>query len=210
MPELVYRHKTGLYVNLTNRCPTACVFCIKNEWKMFYRGSDLNLDGAEPEAGAFTGLIKDAWLQKSFDELVFCGYGEPTMRLETLIKIARAVKTGQGLSPVPDELRIRLNTNGLGSLINGRDIVPELKGLIDSVHVSLITVDAVQWLALMRPGPEYARNGFESALTFVRAAARVLPETVVTAIAGIGADLGKIRALAGELGAGIRIRPVLD
>jgi len=209
MLTLIYRYKTKLYVNLTNRCPTACVFCIKSKWKMVYRGSDLDLGGAEPDAGAFTGLIKEAWLQEPFDELVFCGYGEPTMRLEALIETARAVKTG-GLRPVPDDLRIRLNTNGLGSLINGRDIVPELKGLIDSAHVSLNTTDPVQWLALMRPGPEYARKGFESALAFVREAARVLPETVVTAIDGIGADLEKIKALAGELGAEIRIRPGLD
>ena len=208
MPALIYRYKTGLYVNLTNRCPTACVFCIKSKWKMVYHGNDLDLGGAEPDAGAFTGLIRKAWLQKPFEELVFCGYGEPTMRLETLIRTAGSVKTGE-LDPVPDDLRVRLNTNGLGSLINGYDIVPGLKGLIDSVHVSLNTSDPVQWLALMRPGPEYAQKGFEGALSFVRASARVLPETVATAINGIGADLEKFKALAGELGAKIRIRPGL-
>ena len=209
MPTLIYRYKAGLYVNLTNRCPTACVFCIKSRWKMDYRGSDLDLGGKEPDAGAFTGLLSEAWLQKPFDELVFCGYGEPTMRLETLIKTARAVKTG-GIVHVPKDLRIRLNTNGLGSLVNGRDIVPELKGLIDSAHISINTADPAQWLALMRPAPEYAEKGFESALAFVRASVRVLPETVITAIEGVGSDLVKFRALAGELGAKFRIRPALD
>jgi len=206
---LIYRYKTGLYVNLTNRCPTACVFCIKSGWKMGYRGSDLNLGGAEPAAAAYAAQIKDAWLQKSFEELVFCGYGEPTMRLQALLDTAKAVRTG-ALAPVPKELRIRLNTNGLGSLVNGRDIVPELKGLVDSVHVSINTADPAQWPALMRPAPEYARDGFESALSFAAEAARLLPETVVTAIDGVGADLEKVRDLAARIGAGLRIRPRLE
>lgn len=206
---LIYRYKTGLYVNLTNRCPTACVFCIKSAWKMDYRGSDLNLGGLEPDAAAYAAQIKDAWLQAPFDELVFCGYGEPTMRLQALLDTARAVRTG-ALAPVPKELRIRLNTNGLGSLVNGRDIVPELKGLVDSVHVSLNTADPAQWPALMRPAPGYAREGFESALSFAAEAARTLPETVVTAIDGVGADLEKVRALAARIGAALRIRPLLE
>ncbi len=209
MLTLVYRYKTGLYVNLTNRCPTACVFCIKNRWKMGYRGSDLGLGGREPDAAAYAAKIKDAWLQQSFDELVFCGYGEPTMRLAELLETAKAVRSGS-LAPVPKELRIRVNTNGLGSLVNGRNIVPELKGLVDSVHVSLNTADPAQWLALMRPAPEYAPGGFEGALAFAREAASSLPETLVTAIDGTGADLDKVKALADGLGAGLRIRPRLE
>jgi TatD family-associated radical SAM protein len=208
-PSVVYRHKAGLYVNLTNRCPTACVFCIKSKWKMAYRGSNLDLGGAEPDAETITSLIKAEWTLAPFEELVFCGYGEPTMRLDALLAVAGAVKSG-ALAPVPAGLRVRLNTNGLGGLVNGMDIVPRLKGLVDAVHVSLNTAEPSQWLAMMRPRPEYAQEAFNSALEFVRGASRVIPETVVTAIKNNGIDLEKFSALAGELGAKPCIRARLE
>jgi TatD DNase family protein len=204
-PSLVYRHLTGLYVNLTNRCSTACVFCIKHKWKMKYRGSNLNLEGTEPDAETLLGLIRTEWAHAPFNELVFCGYGEPTMRLDVLLAVAGAVRSG-GLFPVPAGLRVRLNTNGLGSLVNGKDIIPALEGLVDSVHVSLNTADPDQWLAMMRPGPEYADKGFESVLDFIRGSARAIPETVVTAIRDNSVDLKKFSALAKKLGAGHRLR----
>jgi TatD family-associated radical SAM protein len=204
-PSLVYRHLTGLYVNLTNRCPTACIFCIKHKWKMKYRGSDLNLEGAEPDAETLLKLIRMEWAQAPFNELVFCGYGEPTMRLDVLLAVAGAVRSG-GLSPVPAGLRVRLNTNGLGNLVNGKDITPALEGLVDAVHVSLNTADPDQWLAMMRPGPEYADKGFESVLDFIRGSARAIPETVATAIRDNAVDFKRFSALAKKLGAGHRLR----
>ena len=204
-PAVVYRYKAGLYVNLTNRCPTACVFCIKNKWKMAYRGSNLDLGGAEPDTATILSLITKEWGLTPFNELVFCGYGEPTMRLDALLTVAGAVKSGM-LLPVPADLRVRLNTNGLGGLVNGMDIIPRLNGLVDAVHVSLNTPDPAQWLAMMRPRPEYAQKAFTSALEFVRGAAGVIPETVVTAIKGTGVDFEKFSALAKELGAKPMIR----
>jgi TatD family-associated radical SAM protein len=208
-PSVVYRHGTGLYVNLTNRCPTACVFCIKNRWKMKYRGSDLDLAGVEPDADELLALTAAEWERAPFDELVFCGYGEPTMRLDALLALAGAVKGGK-LSSLPPGLRVRLNTNGLGSLVNGGDIVPELKGLIDAAHVSLNTADPAQWLAMMRPRPEYAVKGFESVLGFIRGAAGVLPETAATAIRNGSVDLKRFETLAEELGAACRLRSRLE
>ncbi|HOW89068.1 MAG TPA: TatD family nuclease-associated radical SAM protein [Elusimicrobiales bacterium] len=208
-PALVYRYGEGLYVNLTNRCPTACVFCIKHAWKMKYRGNDLALGQAEPEPGEVTALIRGEWERGGFKELVFCGYGEPTMRLDALLAVASAVKRGL-LAPVPAGLKVRLNTNGLGSLVNGRDIVPELKGLVDSVHISLNTADPEQWLAMMRPAPEYAGEGFKGVLAFVRAAVGSIPETAVTAIRGGGTDLEKFSSLAKALGASCRLRDGLS
>lgn len=208
-PSVIYRYKEGLYVNLTNRCPTACVFCIKNNWKMSYRGSNLDLGGAEPDTTTVMALIKKEWAAHPFKELVFCGYGEPTMRLGALIAVAGAVKSGS-LAPVPADLRVRLNTNGLGGLVNGRDIVPELKGLIDAAHVSLNTADPAQWLAMMRPRHEYAAKGFESVLDFIRGAAGALPETAATAVRNDAVDLKRFEALAKELGAICRLRSRLE
>jgi len=208
-PAAAYRYHTGLYLNITNRCPTACVFCIKNKWKMDYRGSNLDLGGAEPDIETLFALIKAEWTQSPFDELIFCGYGEPTMRLDVLLAAAGAVKSG-ALAPIPAGLRVRLNTNGLGGLVNGEDIVPKLKDLVDSVHVSLNTADPAQWLTLMRPRPEYAQKGFKCVLDFIRDTALVIPETVATAIRDNGVDLEKFSALAKELGARPRIRARLE
>ena len=208
-PAVVYRHHTGLYLNITNRCPTACVFCIKHKWKMDYRGNNLDLGGAEPDVETLFALIKAEWTQAVFDELIFCGYGEPTMRLDVLLAVAGAVKSG-ALAPVPAGLRVRLNTNGLGGLVNGEDIVPKLKDLVDSVHVSLNTADPGQWLAMMRPGREYAQKGFQSVLAFIRAAALVIPETMVTAISNNDINIDKFSALAKELGGVPRLRGSLE
>jgi len=207
-PSVVYRYHDGLYVNLTNRCSTACSFCIKNSWKMDYRGHSLDLRGREPSAAEVLGLAAAEWRARPFAELVFCGYGEPTMRLPELLEIARGVRSGRA-APLPAGLRLRLNTNGLANAVWGRDTAPGMKGLIDSVHVSLNTADPEQWLKLMRPRPEFAAQGYEKVKEFIRSAAACLPEVFATAVDG-GTDLEKFRALASELGAKPRVRPLLD
>ena len=208
-PSIVYRYGRGLYVNLTNRCPTACVFCIKHAWKMDYRGSNLDLSGAEPSPKEVIDLAKKEWAVSPFEELVFCGYGEPTMRLEALLACARLIKSGRS-APLPAGLRVRINTNGLANAVWGRNTVPEMKGLVDSVHVSLNTSDPAQWTALMRPMEPWAAGGFEKVKEFIREAARALPEVFATAVEGNGADLEKFKALAAELGAVPRVRGRLD
>lgn len=208
-PSIVYRYRNGLYVNLTNRCPTACVFCVKNDWKMDYRGSNLNLGGAEPSPAEVLALAKEQWAAAPFQELVFCGYGEPTMRLEAMLACARLIKTGRA-APIPSSMKVRLNTNGLANAVWGRNVVPEMKGLIDSVHVSLNTADPAQWLALMRPLEPWAATGFEKVKEFIREAVMLLPEVFATAVEGRDIDQEKFKALAVRLGAEPRLRPRLD
>jgi len=208
-PSIVYRYKDGLYVNLTNSCPTACVFCVKNAWKMGYRGSDLNLAGSEPSPAEVIAAAKAEWQAGPFKEFVFCGYGEPTMRLEALLACARLIKKGRA-APVPETLRIRLNTNGLANAVWGRNVVPEMKGLIDSVHVSLNTSDPAQWLERMRPMEPWAASGFEKVKEFIREASMLLPETVATAVEDANVDAEKFRELAAKLGAEVRLRPRLE
>ena len=208
-PSIVYRYQKGLYVNLTNRCPTACVFCVKNAWKMDYRGSDLNLRGGEPAPADVIALAREQWAAQPFEELVFCGYGEPTMRLEALLACARMVRNGRA-EPIPRNIRIRVNTNGLANAVWGRNVVPEMKGLIDSVHVSLNTADPLQWAAIMRPMDPWKAAGFEKVKEFIREASLLLPEAYATAVEQEGVDLQKFRELAASLGAEPRVRPRLD
>jgi len=208
-PSIVYRYGSGLYVNLTNRCPTACVFCVRNAWDMDYRGANLDLAGAEPPPLEVAAQAAAQWAAAPFEELVFCGFGEPTMRLDALLACARLVRDGKA-APVPPAVRIRLNTNGLANAVWGRDVVPEMKGLIDSVHVSLNTADPLQWAALMRPKKPWDRDGFEKVKEFIREAARLLPETVATMVEGNGVDAARFRTLAAELHARPRVRERLE
>lgn len=208
-PTIVYRYGEGLYVNLTNSCPTSCVFCIKNTWKMDYRGNDLNLAGLEPAPSDVIAAAKAEWAAAPFKELVFCGYGEPTMRLEALLTCARMIKSGRA-DPIPSSLRVRLNTNGLANAVWGRNVVPEMKGLIDAVHVSLNTADPAQWLERMRPMEPWKATGFEKVKEFIREAALLLPEAVATAVEDDTVDAKKFRELASGLGAEVRLRPRLE
>ncbi|MCX5784471.1 MAG: TatD family nuclease-associated radical SAM protein [Elusimicrobia bacterium] len=207
-PSIVYRYKTGLYVNLTNRCPTACVFCIKNKWNMDYRGANLNLEDLEPSPAEVARLAAQTYAEKSFDELVFCGYGEPAMRWDAVLETARLIRSG-GAAPVPSGMKIRLNTNGLANLICGRNVAPELKGLVDAVHVSLNASEPGRWAELMRPQARYAEKGFESVKDFIRDTARLLPETIATIIDCDRREMAAFENLVAGLGAKPRVRAAL-
>lgn len=203
-PSVAYRFKGALYLNLTNRCPTACEFCIKRGWDMRFRGSDLRLGPVEPSVPEAMRAAEEELRRAPCSEAVFCGYGEPTCRLPELLALCAELRR---LRP---GLRLRLNTVGLSDLVNGRPTAPELAGSLDAVRISLNTADPAEWLRLMRPLPEYREKGFESVLSFIRDCARRLPDTVVTAIERPGADLEACRALAATLGAGFARRPYLD
>lgn len=198
-PSVVYSYRDNLYVNLTNRCPVACSFCIKSSWKWMYRGHDLRLR-RDPGIPDVIEALGD--LQK-YEELVFCGYGESTYRLEELKAVAREARA-RGIRS------IRLNTIGLANLIHQRDVVPDLMGIVDAVSISLNTADPDQWRELHRPLKAYAHEGFLAAQEFIRDSARSLPRAVVTAVNLPGVDIPRVEALAKTLGASFRLRPLLD
>ena len=54
---------------------------------------------------------------------------------------------------------IRINTNGMGNLINGRNIVPEIKGLVDCISISLNNPDKKEYFALVRS--KFGENSFD-------------------------------------------------
>jgi TatD DNase family protein len=200
---IAYPYKDGLYLNLTNRCPTACEFCVKRIWDWRYRGFNLKLRGGEPTAKEAWEAVC-AWIaERPFQELVFCGYGESTYRLPALIEIGSLARRY-----FPD-LHLRLVTIGLGNLIWGRNITPELRPWLDVVSVSLNTADPLEWLALHAPLEAYRREGFESVLEFIRDCAMRNLETCVTAVAQPGVDIKAVEALANSLGASFRLRPPL-
>jgi TatD DNase family protein len=128
-------------------------------------------------------------------EIVFCGFGEPTMRLEVLKAVAKYIKNQGGIT--------RLNTNGHGSLINKRDIVPELKGLIDTVSVSLNAGSKEEYDRVSVPQIDGA---FEATVQFIKRSVEILPRTIATVVRVPGIDIEKARSLAEELGAEFRVR----
>ncbi|MBR2864828.1 MAG: TatD family nuclease-associated radical SAM protein [Elusimicrobiaceae bacterium] len=201
---IVYRFKNGIYINLTNRCPNLCTFCIKTKWAMQFDGHNLDLAGQEPTAEEILTAVYQE-LQTPAQEVVFCGFGEPTMRLDVVLAVGRALKKH---AKYP-QFKIRLNTNGLGNLINRRDIVAELKTAVDMVSVSLNAENETLWKELLRPAPGY-ENGYQSVLDFIGSCAQSGFEKVTAScVENTAADPKAVRALALSLGADFNDREYL-
>ena len=141
----------------------------------------------------------EAFDVERYREVVFCGYGEPTEAFDLLVRVARAVKERYGKP-------IRVNTNGQGSLINGRDIAPELAGVVDSVSISLNSPDAARYQQIVRS--RYGEGAFGGMLDFAREAARYVPEVTLTTVETTltPEEEDRCRAICEELGVRYRIR----
>jgi len=153
-PKLRFTYKIGnsLYINVTNRCNADCVFCDR-KGEAVIKGYNLKMSKAEePDAEVY---IKEIGDPKNYSEIVFCGYGEPTIRWEVVKHVAKYVKENGG--------KTRMNTNGHGNIINKRDITPELKNIIDTVSISLNSTDENQYAALMKVEPYLHKEMIEFA-----------------------------------------------
>lgn len=196
--NMLYTICDTLYVNLTNRCPCRCTFCIRDEGDTV-NGHDILWLEHEPDAREVIEQLCKLDLD-SYSELVFCGYGEPTEAFDVLKEVARWVKDNSALP-------VRINTNGQGSLINGRDITPELTGVVDAVSVSLNSPDADEYLALTRC--RFGADAYPAMIEFVRNAKRYVPNVALTTVGGtITRDQERAcQVLCDELGVSYRIRP---
>ena len=208
-PSIVYRFGNGVYINLTNRCPNLCVFCIKTKWKMDFHGNNVNLDGEEPTAGAVLAALEQELKKAPFTEVVFCGYGEPTMRLDELLFVAQTLKGWRAQAKYPP-FKIRLNTNGLGSRINHKNIVPQLANVLDEINISLNAPDADSWRRLVRPIEEF-QDGYEDVRDFIRACAQAgFQKVVASCVDQTGVDPQAVRQVAEADGAIFYLRSFLD
>lgn len=139
MDNYVYELDGKPYINLTNECGNRCEFCIRTNSPMLV-GYDMRLS-KEPTAAEVIAALEA--YGKPYKEAVFCGYGEPTYRMDVLTEVGKYLKSlGK---------KVRLNTNGQGRLINDRDIVPELVGVVDEVSVSLNEADRGAYQSLCHP-----------------------------------------------------------
>ncbi|MFQ6002965.1 MAG: TatD family hydrolase [Candidatus Zixiibacteriota bacterium] len=189
--KIAYPIRNSLYLNITNRCSNSCSFCVRN-YTDYVKGHNLRLDH-EPSYQEIIGSLSH--LEK-YEEVVFCGYGEPTIRLDLLKEVARFLKSKNA--------KVRLNTNGQGNLIHKRNIVPELAGLIDTASISLNVDSSKKYDQLC--SPEFGENTFEKVIDFAKECKRWLPKTVLTFLEMPGVNLKRCEKIAKELGVELRIR----
>ena len=197
---ITYQVKQSVYVNLTNRCPCACRFCLRNNGSGVFGSGPLWLE-REPTLEEVTASL-DGWDYARFREVVFCGYGEPTERLNVLLAAADHLKRRDAA------LRVRVNTNGLSDLINGKPTAPLFAGKVDCLSISLNTDDAAEYLDVCRP--KFGAAAYPAMLAFAKEAAAVVPEVVMTVVGEPVTSIEKqarCRVLAESLGARLRVRP---
>lgn len=198
---ILYKVHNNLYVNLTNKCPCACTFCLRQTRDSMDGSGSLWLE-REPSAEE---IIEEfgKFNMEEFNEVVFCGFGEPTERIDALTEAARYVKDNYKNST-------RINTNGLGNLINKRDICPELEGLIDTVSISLNTPDRKRYYELTRSC--FGIGSFDAMLDFARSAVKYIPNVVMTTVATTitHEEEEQCRLICENIGAKYRIRPWED
>jgi TatD DNase family protein len=184
--KIVYPIRDSLYLNITNRCSNRCTFCAKNT-SYVVKGHNLELE-REPTPEE---LIQAVGNPQKYKEIVFCGFGEPLLRLETVKAVAGELKKKGA--------RIRIDTDGQANLVYGRNILPELKGLVDSISVSLNAENPEKYYRLCRS--PFGEESFWGILDFIREARKVVPEVLATIVDMPGVDAEACRKLAeDELG----------
>lgn len=188
---IAYKIRNSLYLNITNRCSNSCTFCAKFE-DFTVKGHHLQLKH-EPSAQE---VLEAIGARTDFDEIVFCGYGEPLIRLDVVKEVATELKR-RGY-------RIRINTDGQANLVHGRDILPELAGIVDTISVSLNTADPAQYQELCRT--PFKEAGFRGVCDFLKGATGYIPEVIATAVTVPGVDIRAVKTLAASLGVSFRER----
>jgi len=195
--NISYEIGDKLYLNITNKCPCNCTFCIRNNGDGAYGSDPLWLEH-QPTIDEVIANLKTRDLD-SYAEIIFCGYGEPTCELEILKTTAAYIRS---VSKTP----IRLNTNGLGNLVNKRDIAPDFEGLLDTVSVSLNASDSEAYDKVTRPSFKGV-DCFEEMLKFAERVKLFVPNTMLTVVDVIGEEeIAKSQAIADKVGIQLRVR----
>ncbi len=192
-----YEVGNNLYLNFTNQCPCACTFCIRNNADGAYGSDPLWLEH-EPSMDEILADLQKRKLSK-YSEIVFCGYGEPTCRLDVLIE------TAEWLRSKANGVKLRINTNGLGDLINGRSIAEELCSVIDIISVSLNAGTKDEYMAVTRPKFE---NAWEAMQKFTADCVKIGSSEVVMSVVDVisAEQINSARTVAESLGAKLRVR----
>ncbi|MBM7855307.1 TatD family-associated radical SAM protein [Desulfohalotomaculum tongense] len=190
---VAYTIGQSLYLNITNRCTNNCVFCIRRTKEGV--GYDLWLS-REPNLQELLEAVGDPGRYK---EVVFCGYGEPLIRLELVIAAAAEFKK-------LGAKQIRINTNGQANIIHQRNVVPELAGLVDVISISLNAQNAGAYAELSQPVKYSPEEAYSAVLEFARQCKKYIPRVVLSVVNWPGVDIEACRKIAEELEVEFRVR----
>ena len=198
MMTVTYEGKNSIYVNITNRCPCACVFCLRHNKDHVFNSTSLWLE-REPTVQEICDSI-DAWDLEKYDEIVFCGYGEPTERLDDLLTVSAYIKS-------KSDTKIRLNTNGLADLIYGEKAARKLAGLIDTVSISLNATNKDDYFKVVRP--KFGTKSYDAMLGFAKDCTKYVPEVIMTVVDVVTTkeEQERSRKICESIGTTLRVRP---
>ena len=193
---ILYDYKESLYVNITNQCPCACVFCIRKETDHVGNSDSLWLDH-EPSVDEFKDELKNFDLDK-YDEVVFCGYGEPLVRIDEVVEVAKYIKT-------ISDIKIRVNTNGLADLIHNKKTAILLKDNIDSVSISLNAPNKYSYNQVTKP--KFGEKSFDALLEFAKDCKEYIKEVNFSVVDEISnEEIEQSKQLANEMDIKLRVR----
>lgn len=199
--DVFYDYGGGFYVNMTNKCPCRCAFCIRDMVDSLGDADSLWLK-REPSKEELMKMLKQQNLA-AYDEIVFCGYGEPTERLDCLLAVCDYVKNDPLLK---GRLKTRLNTNGLSDFINDRPTAREFSGRLDAISISLNAPTAEKYNELCRP--KFGIQSFDEILRFTQEVKQYVPDVTMSVVSGSisSQDIEECRKTAAKLGVKFRVR----
>jgi len=197
---IAYESGKGLYINLTNRCPCDCEFCIRKKSEGINAQESLWLT-KDPSYNEVIEAIDEKGID-NYEELVFCGFGEPTERLDILLEVAKYIKEKRPVYP------IRINTNGLSDLVNGRSTASEFSGLIDSVSISLNATCKEDYLRVCHP--KFGIESYDALKQFAVKCKDYVRDVCFTVIDSLSDnDIRECQRVCDELGIRLRVRSSL-
>lgn len=196
---ILYEVHKGLYVNMTNRCPCACSFCLRQDKGSGSLYGNLWLE-REPSVDEVKAELAKRDLSK-YDEIVFCGFGEPSERLYDVFEVCDYLRT---ITRLP----IRINTNGMADLIWGKNTAPDFKDRIDVVSISLNTPNKERYYEITKC--RFGIDSFDAMLRFAgevkNYVGKVILSTVSTTITP--EEEKQCAGICEKLGVSYRIRPL--
>lgn len=196
MADIIYTYAGSAYMNITNKCPCRCIFCIRSNGDGLGSAESLWLKG-DPTIEEIKAEI-DNFDFSQYKEVVFCGYGEPTEALGNLVEAAKYLKEKHSL-------KIRLNSNGLSDLINGKPTAHLLEGIVDSISISLNAPDAESYHRVTRS--KFGTEAYPALLKFAEDCKKYIPSVKFTVVDVLSEEeIERCKKISDEMGIPLRVR----